>query len=585
MNKLLSLNVGLPRDIEWQGKTVRTAIWKEPVNGRRRVRRLNVDGDGQGDLGGHGGEQRAVFVYQIESYRYWEEQLRRSDLVCGQFGENLTVEGLADDVVCIGDRYRVGSALLEVTQPRVTCYRVGIRLQEPRMASLLVAHGRPGFYLRVLEEGELGAGDPISKVAEGPERMTVAEASALLYKPGHLRRELERALRIPALSPGWRASFQALLDAEASGRALAGNPGLVSTGPMTAPGFRTLRVAQITRESTSITSFVFESVDAAPLPTALPGQFVVLRMQSTPGGPPLLRSYSLSGPEGEARYRISVKLEAHGAGSAYLHGHVQVGDLLEVSGPRGSFTLVPSERAVVLLSAGVGATPVLAMLHALANLPAPPPVWWVHGARNGSEHAFARESRELLRRLPGSRSFVVYSQPGATDRSGEDFDATGHIALPLIEKLGVPRDADLYLCGPAAFLHDLSAGLVASGFAPERVHTEIFGPGESMTPGVIGATKRAPHPPPGPPGPGPRISFARSGLTVRWDPACQSLLELAEACDVPVKWSCRTGVCHSCETGLISGSVSYSLEPLEPPAGGNVLTCCSIPSDDLDLDL
>ncbi len=585
MAKLLSVNVGLPRDIEWQGRTVHTAVWKEPVSGRRLVRRLNIDGDGQGDLSGHGGEHRAVFVYQLDSYRHWEKELARSDFVCGQFGENLTVEGLSDDAVCIGDRYRIGSALFEVTQPRVTCYRVGIRMQEPRMASLLVAHGRPGFYMRVLEEGEIGSGDPITRVAQGSGQMTVAEVNALLYKPGHPRRELERALRIPALSAGWRVSFQALLDAQSNASSLTGNPGLVSAGPAATPGFRTLRVAQVTRESASVTSFVLESTDATPLPSALPGQFVVLRMRPTPEDPPLVRSYSLSGPPDVARYRVSVKLESHGAGSAYLHGHVSVGDLLDVSGPRGSFTLVSEARAVVLLSAGVGATPVLAMLYALASMPAPPPVWWIHGARNGAEHPFAHETRKLLQRLPGSRTYVMYSQPAEADRLGEDFDATGRVTPTLLQELGVPREADVYLCGPPVFLQELSAGIVASGFAPERVHTEIFGPGKSITPGVVGAPKRSPHPPPGAPGPGPRVSFVRSGLTVRWDPAWHSLLELAEACDITVRWSCRTGVCHTCETGLISGDVAYLPEPLEQPTTGNVLICCSTPARDLDLDL
>src|SRR5208337_1480150 len=211
MVRLLSVNVGLPRDIEWQGKTVHTAVWKTPVQGRPMTRRLNVDGDGQGDLAGHGGEHRAVFVYQIEAYRYWQNQLGRNDFTYGQFGENFTVEGLADDEVCIGDRYRVGSALFEVTQPRVTCYRVGIRMNEPQMAALLVSHRKPGFYFRVLQEGEVEAGDEIVKVAAGPERMTVAEIDALLYLTGHSQEQLDRALRIPALSPGWKMSFQDLL--------------------------------------------------------------------------------------------------------------------------------------------------------------------------------------------------------------------------------------------------------------------------------------------------------------------------------------------------------------------------------------
>ena len=179
MARLLSVNVGLPRDIAWKGRTVHTAIWKEPVQGRCRVGRLNLDGDGQGDLAGHGGEQRAVFAYQIELYRYWQEQLKRTDFVHGQFGENFTIEGLPDDVVCIGDRYQIGSALFEVTQPRVTCYRVGIRMNEPRMPALLTSSGRPGFYVRVLQPGEVAAGDEIVKRGEATERMTVAEINAL----------------------------------------------------------------------------------------------------------------------------------------------------------------------------------------------------------------------------------------------------------------------------------------------------------------------------------------------------------------------------------------------------------------------
>src|SRR5690242_9350503 len=280
MPRLLSVNVGLPRDIAWQGKTVHTAVWKTPVQGRRMVRRLNIDGDGQGDLAGHGGEHRAVFVYQIDSYRYWQGEFGRNDFTYGQFGENFTVEGLSDQEVCIGDRYRVGGALFEVTQPRVTCYRVGIRMNEPRMAALLVAHGRPGFYFRVLEEGEVAAGDEIVRVATGPERVSVAEIDALLYMPGHPGDRLQRALRIPALSAGWRASLQALLEQQRGGTAT-GNAGLAPTsGRLPAwTGLRPLRVAHKIRESRSVISLVLEPVDGHPLAAPLPGQFVVLRLK------------------------------------------------------------------------------------------------------------------------------------------------------------------------------------------------------------------------------------------------------------------------------------------------------------------
>src|SRR3982750_4380097 len=202
MARLLSVNVGLPRDIQWRGQTVHTGIWKDPLPGRCRVSRLNLAGDGQGDLAGHGGEHRAVFVYQIESYRYWQEHLKRTDFVDGQFGENFTIEGLPDDAVCIGDRYQIGTAVFEVTQPRVTCYRVGIRMNYPRIPALLVSHRRPGFYFRVLQEGDVQAGDDIIKLDSGPEHMTIAEVDALLSLPGHPRQQLLRALRVPALSPG-----------------------------------------------------------------------------------------------------------------------------------------------------------------------------------------------------------------------------------------------------------------------------------------------------------------------------------------------------------------------------------------------
>jgi ferredoxin-NADP reductase/MOSC domain-containing protein YiiM len=562
-------------------------VWKEPAQGRRLVRRLNVDGDAQGDLAGHGGEQRAVFVYQMDSYRYWERELNRSDFTFGQFGENFTVEGLTDNEVCVGDRYRIGAALFEVTQPRVTCYRVGIRMNEPRMPALLVEHHRPGFYFRVLEEGEVGDDDEIFKVAEGPERLTVAAVDALLYLPGPAKGELERALRIPALSPGWKSSFEALLRQMAQPGSHTGNAGLTSPEQLAtaATGFRSLKVARIDRESSSVVSLVLESADARPLTIPLAGQFVVLRLRPNVDAPPVLRSYSLSGLPDAHRYRISVKQEPHGVASSYVSTQLRTGDVLDVSEPRGAFTLRQGDLPAVLLSAGIGVTPVMAMLHALAAEGSTRPVWWIFGARNRGEHPFAREARDLLAKLPNARSHVRYSRPDATDRLGFDFDAAGHLTVTVLEELGVPLEADFYLCGPPAFLADFTAGLGRWGVAHDRIHTELFGSGESITPGVTDAPRRPPHAPAGAVGEGPRISFARAGITVSWDDRFQSLLELAEACDVPVRWSCRAGVCHTCECGLISGSVKYDPEPLGAPAAGNLLICCSRPQEETVIDL
>lgn len=581
--RLLSVNVGLPRDVVWEGETVRTAVWKDPVVGPRMVRTINVDGDDQADRKGHGGEHRAVFAYQIESYDYWKRELARDDFSYGQFGENFTVEGatLADDAVCIGDRFRIGGALLEVTQPRVTCYRVGIRMDEPRMASLLVGHHRPGYYLRVLEEGEVQAGDAIVQVAEGPERLTVADVDALLYLPHRSRERMQRALRIPALSEGWKGSFRELLDG-AQGAAAA-----VPAAPPAWPGFAPLRVAAVERESDTIMSIRL-AVPEGGAGAVRAGQYVTLRVRADPdpAAPPLVRSYSLSAlPAGaDGTLRISVKRD--GAVSRWLHDHVHAGDVLDVAAPRGAFVLREDEddaRPVVLLSAGVGATPVLAMLAQLAATATTRPVWWVHGARGAREHAFAAEATTLLARLPDAHHLIAYS--GSSDQ-GKDHDISGRLDGAALDRAGVPVDADYYLCGPDRFMRALSAALVARGVAPERIATETFGAVAAARTGIVEAGERpAPHAPDGSHGTGPEVTFARSGITAPWDPnRFDNLLELAEACDVPVAFSCRTGVCHTCATGVVAGEVAYAPEPLERPEDGVALVCCSRPTAPITLD-
>jgi ferredoxin-NADP reductase/MOSC domain-containing protein YiiM len=512
MPRLLPVNVGLPRDVTWNGKTVRTAVWKSPVTGRRMVRSLDIDGDAQGDLAGHGGEHRAVFVYQMDSYRYWERFLGRSDFTFGQFGENFTVEGLLDSEVCIGDRYRIGGAEFEVTQPRVTCYRVGIRMNEPRMPALLVAHHRPGFYFRVLQEGEVGPGDDIVKIGDGPEQITVADTDALLYLPGASREQLQRAQKIPALSKGWQSSFQAMLQQDLSSKTAVGNPGLANEEPAPAwPGFRQMRVANTNKESDSVTSFILSPIDGQPLPLFQAGQFVVLRLHLDPDKPPVLRSYSLSDLPVADHFRISVKKELNGIGSSFLCNRVRGGDVLDVSAPHGSFTLLPGQSPVVLLSAGVGATPVMSMLHALVAEKSQREIWWIYRARNSVDHPFAEESRALLKQLARGRAYIVYSKPAATDQAGVHFDAPGHIDAALLERIGVLRNSDFYLCGPTSFLQSLRDGLQNWGVLAENVHTEIFGALASITPGMAEVV-HTPRQPQGPPGSGPQSHSRAAGL-------------------------------------------------------------------------
>jgi ferredoxin-NADP reductase/MOSC domain-containing protein YiiM len=574
--ELVSLNVGMPKDVDWRGRTVRTGIWKAPVAGPRMVRRLNVDGDGQGDLAGHGGEQRAVLVYQLESYRHWQDHFGWDSVEYGQFGENFTVTGLGDDQVCIGDRYRIGEAEFEVTQPRVTCYRVGMRLGQPAMASLLVAHHRPGFYLRVIAEGRVAAGDAIVRTRRGRHRLSVAAVDALLYLPGRDADRLRTAVDIAALSPGWRRSFQALL-------AETGQPApRVGTEPGWV-GFRPLRVTGVVAETDAVASITLRDPDGAALPIPAPGQFLTVRLPDI-ADPAPVRSYSLSGDPSARQYRISVKREPYGLVSAHLQAKLPAGVLVQSAAPRGEFVLADGDSPVLLISAGIGVTPVLAMLHHLADQHSSRGIWWIHATRDAASHAFAGEARHLLDTLPNAHPYVFYTAPGGRPDPTAGIFA-GRPTAAALAGLAIPTTATAYVCGPEAFMSGIGAALATLGVDPDRVHTERFGALAAINPGLVGRTSRPPHQPPDPPGTGPRVTFARSGITTAWSPTYASVLELAEACDVPTRWSCRTGVCHTCVTAVLSGTASYSAEPLEPPPPDQLLLCCSTPRTELVLDL
>ncbi|MFJ4787705.1 MOSC domain-containing protein [Streptomyces sp. NPDC088794] len=595
MPSLLSVNVGMPKDVAWQGRTVHTGVWKYPVHGPAMVRRLNIDGDGQGDTAGHGGEQRAVLVYQIQSYEHWQRHFGRDDLEYGNFGENLTVDGLPDDEVCIGDRYRIGEAEFEVTQPRVTCYRVGLRLGAPELPALLVGHHRPGFYMRIVREGTIEAGDEIVRTRIGPGALSVADTDALLYLPGRDPEKLRLALDIPALSPGWQGSFRDLL-AKASSTATetatgagtgAGTGAETEAATATRPawsGFRPLLVADVIPESATVSSILLATSDGSPLPAADAGQYLTLRLPEA-ADPAPVRNYSLSSTLDSGRYRISVKHEPHGTASGYLTTRLRAGATLQVAAPRGEFVLADETGPVLLVSAGIGLTPVLAMLHELAARDCDREVWWLHGARSPGEHLLVAEAHALLAGLPHAHEHVFYSAGEGHIGTGPYTAHAGRLTKDELIALSVPGDATAYVCGPAAFMTDVRHALTEAGLGPARIHTEFFGALPSIDPGVVAHTARPPHQPPGPPGTGPLVTFARSGLAVPFPEDGRNVLELADACDVPARWSCRTGVCHTCVTPLLSGEVTYAPTPLELPDDGQVLICCARPGTDVVLDM
>jgi ferredoxin-NADP reductase len=331
-------------------------------------------------------------------------------------------------------------------------------------------------------------------------------------------------------------------------------------------------VTKVVPETATVSSIYLTTPDGSLLPAARPGQYLTLRIPGA-GQPAPVRSYSLSSAPDAGTYRISVKHEPHGTASSYLHRNLQPGAVLDVAAPRGDFVLDDGTGPVLLISAGIGVTPVLAMLHELAARRSKREVWWIHGARGPREDPLAAEAHGLLAGLPHARQHVFYSSAG------------GRLSKHRVIALDVPAGASAYICGPASFMTDMRDALAAAGVDLARIRTELFGALPSINPGLTGQARRAPHPPPGPPGTGPLVTFARSGLTVPFPDGERSVLGLADACDVPTRWSCRSGVCHTCITPLLSGEVSYEPDPLEPPADGEVLICCARPRADIVLDM
>jgi ferredoxin-NADP reductase len=333
-----------------------------------------------------------------------------------------------------------------------------------------------------------------------------------------------------------------------------------------------MRIAATQHETPDVLSIELAADDPLPPPAA--GQYLILRINGA-APPAPLRSYSLSGEPAAGTYRISVKREARGQVSRWLHENARVGSTIEVAPPRGDFCLDDGDGPVVLLSAGIGATPVLAMLHQLSSTASGRRVIWIHTTRDRASHAFAEEVSSLIDALPGAEQHTVY-----TATQGKRLDRNSLAAFKL------PADSDVYLCGPDTFMDSMRNILTEIGISSSAIHTELFGARAAINPGVVaGGPVVRPHLPAGQPGTGPPVTFARSGLTVAWSPEYGSLLEFSEACDVPTRYSCRSGVCHICETAVMAGAVDYLTAPLEPPAEGSILICCSVPRTDLILDL
>ncbi len=575
--KLLSVNVSLPKEITARGKTIRTGIFKEPVEGRVAVSTLNIAGDGQADLIGHGGPSRAVLVYSKENYSYWEHELGQSGFQFGHFGENFTVEGMLDEDIHVGDVFRIGSALFQVSQPRVPCYKLAIKVGIEGFYNRILETGRPGFYFRVLEEGEVGAGDVIERVSVDPNGMTVPRVSNLLYFDKDDLDDARAALRIEALSPGWKQSFEDRL----------------AKAELSAKGEENYRSFVVTRkipESESLTSFYLQAEDGKPLDLFLSGQFLPLKLNIPGQYKPVFRTYSLSDRPGLDNYRLTIKREPAppdrpdlypGVASNYFHDHVGVGSKVLAKAPRGRFYLDPNgETPVALVSAGVGMTPLMSMLNAIVASGSNRPTWFIHGTRNKHMHALGEHVRQVAEHRSNVHAHIRYSRPSGQDIVGRDYDDEGHVDVELLKRLLPSKDCDFYLCGPIAFMRSLFDGLQAWGVPAVRIHYEFFGPASALgeranvaTPKRMAKATQCCS--------DIAVTFSKSGVKANWNRSFESILDLAEANGLSPDYSCRSGICNTCRVEIEEGEVEYVLEPLDPPGEGSILICCSKPRSDV----
>lgn len=581
MIQLLSVNVSLPKEITFKGKTVRTGIFKQPVQGRVRINKLNLEGDGQADLIGHGGEFRAVYVYSFDNYAHWARELGRTDFTFGQFGENLTVEGMLDHDVHVGDIFRIGTALFEVTQPRVPCYKLAIKMGVEAFYNRILESGRLGFYFRVLEEGDVGAGDVIERVKVDSIGMTIIEANKLMYFDKGNLEGFRTALGVAAFSPGWRATFE-------------GRLAKAQTAVQTKEDLRTLIVNRKVTESETITSFYLASEDGEPLAPFLPGQFLPLKLDIPGQWKPIFRTYSLSDSPNKGYYRLTIKRELApanqpdvypGVSSNYFHDQVEPGTQLLTKSPRGKFYLDPhGKTGVVLLSAGVGLTPLVSMLNAIVDSGSKRPTWFIHGSRNRREHALGQHVRRVAGESSNVHVHIRYSKPLAEDTLERHYDDVGHVDIELVKRLLPSTAFDFYLCGPAPFMKSLFNGLLVWGVAESRIHYEFFGPASALAERIkVARPKRAAA--------ASEcceeieVTFSKSGVKANWNPSFESILDLAEANGLSPDYSCRSGICHTCKCKLQDGEVEYVQEPLDLPEEGSVLICCSKPKTNIVVEV
>ena len=559
-----SLNIGEPRLVTYRGMSFRTGIFKAPTDQPLTLKKLNFAGDGQADLAAHGGIDKAVYCYPIEHYDFWRREIGRDVLPMGQFGENVTTARLRETELRIGDVLRIGSAVVQVSEPRIPCYKLVMRMDAGSdFAVRFLAANRTGFYCRVLQEGVVERSDAITLVSRDAASPSVSEIFAATQFADRDPIRLRRVLRARDLPAKWQARVRRMIGSEVRCR---------TETSWAQP--RPFAVDAVVRETADVRSIWLRPRDDAPLPGALPGQYLTLVW---PDG--LTRTYSLSAVEADKRYRITVKLARDAQGglgrAAARIAQVEAGDTLAVGRPRGAFHPdADDDTPLVLASAGIGVTPIMSMLdHATRS--GRRDVFAAFGMRCRDEHPLADQLRQLVAERPGLDVMLAYSRHDGAPLAGLPMPKRRRlIAADLLPHAAAPL-AETFLCGPGEFIRGMHDGLVEAGVNPQCIRYEAFGPSTLLPARGDGAADPA----------GTfTVAFARSGVEAVWSPASGTLLNLAEAAGVSPTFGCRSGSCGLCRTAIAEGRVSY-VEPIDEPDAGYVFPCCAIPAADCRIDL
>lgn len=577
---LLSVNVGVAKPMDVQGETVITGFDKRPTADAVQVEAsglvTDVHVDDAADL------DRALLFYQRSYYDSWDRELGRT-LAYGTFGENLTFEGPADEEVMLGDELRIGEVRLRVTQPRIPCRKMAVRLGEEDMPTRFLRSGRVGFFCRVLATGRVRSGDRIELVRRGGDGMSVADLARILHRERPDAESLSRVLACSGLPPALRHRAEKLL------RRATGKDGGWA-------GDRALVVTARRREAAEVVSFDLADPDGTRMPDFAAGQFLTVSLDVPGVDKPVVRTYTLVGRSDDGYgYRIAVKREPAptdvpdapaGVASGHLHDAVEAGARILAHAPRGQFVVTPGERPVVLVSAGIGITPMVAMLEQLAVPDAEGvgcAVHFVHGARSSRELAFGARVRGLVSARAGLHSHLLFSRPAPQDVVGVDFDEAGRLTPAVLERVLPSLDADYYVCGPSDFMADIVTGLVDRGVPADQVRYEFFGAARSLfgedrdgTAGDVVVTAD---------GRPITVTFARSGIAVPWRENTFSLLALAERAGLRPEASCRTGVCGTCVSRIDDGEVEYAIQPMDEVPPGQVAVCCARPTTSVMIDM